>query len=246
MATEINAGAMYTEDKLKTSQQFLRQHAYLVKKIAFHLKNRLPANIQIEDLIQAGMIGLIEATKQFDDSKGAAFETYANIRIRGAILDEIRKGDWAPRSVHRNTRKIAEAVRIVENQAGRDAKDKEVAEYLAVSIEDYHAMLQDSLGVHILGFDDIGLNESAMVDNIAGNFSGPIDKIQQTDFKRNLAKVVHTLSDRERLILSLYYEEELNLRQIGDVLGVSESRVSQIHTNAMDKLQAQMQQWSDS
>src|SRR5689334_1032269 len=131
--TITNAWAMYTEEETKAAHELVKNHAGLVKRIAHHLKGRLPPSVQIEDLIQAGMIGLLEASKNYDDSKGASFETYSGIRIRGSMLDEIRKGDWAPRSVHRNTRRITSAIRKIENDTGRDAKDYEVAKELEVS-----------------------------------------------------------------------------------------------------------------
>lgn len=135
MTIIINGWAMYTEEETKLAHELIKKHANLVKRIAHHLKGRLPPSVQIEDLIQAGMIGLLEAAKNFDESKGASFETYSGIRIRGSMLDEIRKGDWAPRSVHRNTRKITQTIRKIENLTGRDAKDHEVAKELNITLD---------------------------------------------------------------------------------------------------------------
>ncbi len=240
--TIINGWAMYSEAEIKEANELVKEHASLVKRIAHHLKGRLPPSVQIEDLIQAGMIGLLEASINFDANKGASFETYSGIRIRGSMLDEIRKGDWAPRSVHKNSRKISQAIRKIENKAGRDAKDQEVANELEISIDDYHKMLQDSIGTKIFGFDDIG-SEDFIAEGIAGYFPSPLEKLQKHDFYKNLAKEVANLPERERLVLALYYDEELNLREVGEVLGVSESRVSQIHSQAMLRLQARMQDW---
>lgn len=243
MTTITNGWAMYTDEETKVAHDLVRNHASLVKRIAHHLKGRLPPSVQIEDLIQAGMIGLLEASKNFDQTKGASFETYSGIRIRGSMLDEIRKGDWAPRSVHRNTRKISQAIRKIENLAGRDAKDHEVAKELEVSLEDYHKMLQDSVGTRIFGFDDIGIDEDIVPEGITGYFPSPLDGLQKTYFHKSLAKAISNLPERERLVLALYYDEELNLREVGEVLGVSESRVSQIHSQAMLRLQARMKDW---
>jgi RNA polymerase sigma factor for flagellar operon FliA len=243
MTTIINGWGMYTEEETKAAHDLIKNHAGLVKRIAHHLKGRLPPSVQIEDLIQAGMIGLLEAFKNYDDSKGASFETYSGIRIRGSMLDEIRKGDWAPRSVHRNTRKIAQAIRKIENQSGRDAKDHEVALEMEVSLDDYHKMLQDSVGTRIFGFDDVGVSEDLVPEGIAGYFPSPLDGLQKADFQRALIKGISSLPERERLVLALYYDEELNLREVGEVLGVSESRVSQIHSQAMLRLQARMKDW---
>jgi len=234
---------MYTDEDTKTAHELVKNHAGLVKRIAHHLKGRLPPSVQIEDLIQAGMIGLLEASKNFDDTKGASFETYSGIRIRGSMLDEIRKGDWAPRSVHRNTRKITQAIRVVENLTGRDARDYEVAMELNIGLDEYHKMLQDSVGTRIFGFDDIGINEDLVPDGIAGYFPSPLDGLQRADFHKSLAKGISGLPERERLVLALYYDEELNLREVGLVLGVSESRVSQIHSQAMLRLQSRMKDW---
>ena len=234
---------MYTDADIKITQEFIKQYASLVKRIAHHLIGRLPANIQLGDLIQSGMIGLLEAAKNYDSTKGASFDTYAGIRIRGSMLDEIRKGDWAPRSVHKNTRRIAEIINKIENTTGRDARDNEVAEELGVPIDEYHKMLQDSVGTRILGFDDAGLREDSFSHNVAGNFVGePLAKLQQADSKEMLALEISKLPEKERLVLALYYEEELNLREVGEVLGVSESRISQIHGQAMVRLQARMKQ----
>lgn len=243
MTTITNGWTMYTEAETKAAHELIKNHAGLVKRIAHHLKGRLPPSVQIEDLIQAGMIGLLEASKNYDDTKGASFETYSGIRIRGSMLDEIRKGDWAPRSVHRNTRRITQAIRKIENETGRDAKDYEVAKELEISLEEYHKMLQDSVGTRIFGFDDIGVNEDYIADGLAGYFPSPFDGLQKSDFQKALAKGVSGLPERERLVLALYYDEELNLREVGEVLGVSESRVSQIHSQAMLRLQTRMKDW---
>lgn len=243
MTTITNGWTMYTETETKAAHDLVRNHAGLVKRIAHHLKGRLPPSVQIEDLIQAGMIGLLEASKNFDHSKGASFETYSGIRIRGSMLDEIRKGDWAPRSVHRNTRRITQAIRKIENESGRDAKDSEVASELEVTLEDYHKMLQDSVGTRIFGFDDIGAAEDLVPEGITGYFPSPYDGLQKADFHKALTKGISALPERERLVLALYYDEELNLREVGEVLGVSESRVSQIHSQAMLRLQSRMKDW---
>lgn len=222
----------------------IEQYGHLVKRIAQHLLVRLPSSVQIEDLTQSGMIGLLEAAKNYDPNKGASFETYAGIRIRGSMLDEIRRGDWVPRSVHRNTRKIAEAMRKVENQLGRDARNSEVATDLGMSLQEYHQILQDSSGTKMYGFDEIGLDEDVMVEGLGSTFIGPVEGLQKEDFKQSLAKEIATLPEKEKLVLTLYYDEELNLRQVGEVLGVSESRISQIHSQAMLRLQTRLKAWN--
>jgi len=223
--------------------QLVERHASLVKRIAHHLMARLPASVLVDDLIQAGMIGLLEAARNFDGSKGASFETFAGIRIRGAMLDEIRKGDWTPRSVHKNSRAITEAITQVERETGRDARDTEIAAKLNVSINDYHQMLNEVNAGKLVGIEDLGVSEDVIsTEQNKGNDS-PLEDLMQGAFQKALAHAITTLPEREAIVLSLYYDEELNLREIGEVLEVSESRVSQIHSQAMLKLKARMQSW---
>ncbi|MBP9764183.1 MAG: RNA polymerase sigma factor FliA [Gammaproteobacteria bacterium] len=234
---------MHSDSGSESQSIVVTKYAQLVKRIAQHLLGRLPPSVQLEDLIQAGMIGLLEAFKNYDFSKGASFETYASIRIRGSMLDEIRKGDWAPRSVHRNTRRIAEAIREIENQEGRDPRNFEVAKNLNMNLDEYHRLLQDSNGSRMYAFYDVGLNEEIISEGMAVTSLSPLDGLQQADFKQSLERGIETLPEREQLVLRLYYDEELNLRKIGDILGVSESRVSQIHSQAMGRLQSRLKEW---
>jgi len=219
------------------------KHTVLVKRIAYHLLARLPASVQVDDLIQSGMIGLLEASNNFDHGKGASFETFAGIRIRGAMLDEIRRGDWTPRSVHKNSRMVSEAVKTLEASLGRDVTDIEVAEKLDISLNDYHHILSEVSTGKILGIEDLGVGEDSLASMEDANNNDPYENIEQIVFKKSLAECISTLPEREALVLSLYYDEELNLREIGQVLDVSESRVSQIHSQAMHRLKARMQSW---
>ena len=227
----------------QTLSQMVDKHAVLVKRIAHHLMARLPDSVLVDDLIQAGMIGLIEADKNFDGSKGASFETYAGIRIRGAMLDEIRRGDWTPRSVHRNTRMISEKIAELEASLGRDIKDIEVAEALEISLAQYHQMLKETNAGRILGIDDLGVSEDVLSGKEFSNEDDIYRGVEGNTFKSSLAKAIKNLPEREALILSLYYDEELNLREIGEVLSVSESRVSQIHSQAMLRLRSRLKDW---
>ncbi len=244
MAKLTNGWIMHAASLSEPESGVVQQHAKLVKRIAQHLLGRLPRCVQLEDLIQAGMIGLLEASKNYDISKGASFETYASIRVRGSMLDEIRKDDWAPRSVHRNTRKLTQAVRDIENKMGRDARDHEVASNLNMSLHEYHQLLQETNGSRMFAFHDVGLTEDAMVEGAHFSpFPSPLENLQQDNFKKSLAKGIESLPERERRVLALYYDEDLNLREIGEVLGVSESRVSQIHSQAMAKLKVRLKEW---
>ncbi len=241
-----NGFAMYNEVQNLSSNELVENYASLVKRIAHHLKGRLPPSVQLDDLIQAGMIGLIEAARKYEPAKGASFETYAGIRIRGSMLDEIRKGDWVPRSVHRNTRKIADAIRYVESQTGRDAQDHEVASALNISLDEYHHNLQDSTSSRLFSFDDmLTQNGERDSDVIAGDEPSPLEGLQSDNFKQQLALAIASLPEREQLVLALYYDEELNLKEIGKVLEVSESRVSQIHSQAAHRLRARLSEWLD-
>ena len=231
----------YSKAQAKDAQyRLIDQYAPLVKRIAYHLLARLPASVQVDDLIQAGMIGLLEAAKKYDAGKGASFETYAGIRIRGAMLDEVRKGDWAPRSVHRNTRMVSDAMRAVEARLGRDAKDHEVAAELEMSLEEYYTILSDTAGSKLFSFDDL-LESGAPADVQGGE--EPASGLQDERFRAALIEAIDTLPERERLLLSLYYDEELNLKEIGAVLGVSESRVSQLHSQCAARLRSKLMSW---
>ena len=221
----------------------LEQHTVLVKRIAYHLLARLPASVIVDDLIQSGMIGLLEAANNFDSSKGASFETFAGIRIRGAMLDEIRRGDWTPRSVHKNSRMVTEAIKVLESELGRDVTDVEVAEKLDIPLNEYHHILNEVSCGKIIGIEDLGINEDSIQAFEDKNINDPYQDIEQIIFKKSLTECITTLPEREALVLSLYYDEELNLREIGQVLDVSESRVSQIHSQALHRLKARMQSW---
>lgn len=218
--------------------ELLAEYAPLVKRIAYHMVSRLPASIQPDDLIQAGMIGLLEAARNYNPSHGASFETYAGIRIRGAMIDEIRRNDWAPRSVHKKMRNFSEAERRVEGREGRDAKDHEIAKELGLSLDEYYQTLRDISGHRVLSFDDLSQNGDSAIEGMADISSDPIRGMEAKDLKQLIATAIGELSERERLVLALYYDEELNLREIGEVLGVSESRVCQIHGQALVRLQA--------
>jgi RNA polymerase sigma factor for flagellar operon FliA len=223
--------------------QLVERHAPLVKRIAHHLIARLPASVLVDDLIQSGMIGLLEAARNFDGTKGASFETFAGIRIRGAMLDEIRKGDWTPRSVHKNSRAISQAIAQVEKETGRDARDADIARELDVSLPVYHQMLSEVNAGRLIGIEDLGISEDVITTEQSRGSDSPLEDLMQGAFQKALAHAITTLPEREAIVLSLYYDEELNLREIGEVLDVSESRVSQIHSQAMLKLKTRMKTW---
>ncbi|HHJ37883.1 MAG: RNA polymerase sigma factor FliA [Methylothermaceae bacteria B42] len=233
----------YAQVQSQDFESIVGRYTPLVNRIAHHLKARLPASVQLDDLIQAGMVGLLEASRQYDAGQGASFETYAGIRIRGAMLDEVRRYDWTPRSVHRKARMISEAMYAIERRTGRDARDTEVAEELNMTLDEYHQVLQDAIGCRLFSVDELFENGEAILDQISGSEVAPIDSLSKDNFKAALADAIAGLPERERLVISFYYEEEMNLREIGEVLGVSESRVSQINSQAMLRLRARMREW---
>ena len=215
--------------------ELIKQNTLMVKRIAHHLLMHLPQSIQLDDLMQAGLLGLIEAARHYDPEKGASFETYAGIRIRGYMLDEVRRNEWVPRSVYRNSRLINEAVKNVENRLGRDAKDNEIADELHMELEEYYALLQDAAGSHLYGFDDLGVTED-VIKGEQGTNNEPHESVLQSDTATHLAAIVKTLPAKEQMVLALYYQQDLNLKEIGDVLEVSESRISQILSQATSHL----------
>jgi RNA polymerase sigma factor for flagellar operon FliA len=215
------------------------RHAELVKRIAYHLAGRLPASVDVADLIQAGMLGLLEAAANYTANRGATFETYAGIRIRGAMIDALRKLDWAPRSVHRKARAVAAAIRDIEKETGRDARDGEIAERLGVPLEDYHAIVQDAASCRLTSLDEV------TAASAAADSADPFRETADEGFRAALAEAIATLPDREQLVMSLYYGDELNLKEIGAVLKVTESRVCQLHGQALTRLKARLAGWSD-
>ncbi len=240
----VNGLATYTAmQKQQSFNDLVNEHAGLVKRIAYHLMNRLPPNVQSDDLIQAGMLGLLEASKNYDPTQGASFETYAGIRIRGAMLDEIRRSDWTPRSVHRKARMVAEAMREIENAEGRDARDVEVAGALGMSLEEYHQILKDATGCRIFSLDELTAVSDTLPLQMESSAETPFDGLQKSAFKQALADAIAGLPERERLVIAMYYDDEMNLREIGQVLGVSESRVCQIHSQATLRLRSRLSEW---
>jgi RNA polymerase sigma factor for flagellar operon FliA len=240
----MGGAAMYTEHTSASAQsELIEQHAALVKRIAYHLIARLPQTVDVEDLIQAGMIGLLDAAGQFNASQGASFETYAGIRIRGAMLDEIRRNDWAPRSVHKKAREIAEKIHEIEQIKGRTPNDQEIADAMNLDINDYYQQLNESSGHQVFSLDEFTDNDESHAHPLSTPFEAPDEDIQDHDFQQALAKAIDSLPERERLMMSLYYNEELNLKEIGEVLGVSESRVSQIHSQTVIRLRSKLRDW---
>lgn len=237
----MSAANEYLDNSGEDQQELVLKHAELVKRIAYHLVGRMPPNVEVDDLIQAGTIGLLMAARNYSPDKGANFETYAGIRIRGAMLDEVRASDWTPRSVYRKVREASEAINRLENQTGTKAKDKDIAEAMGISIEEYQKVQRDAAACRLFSLDEPDSDDDHPTPNPIADEHEPSDLLEQEDFRANLVQAIDQLPDRERLVMSLYYDEELNLREIGEVLGVSESRVCQIHGQALLRLRAKLE-----
>ncbi|MEO9273537.1 RNA polymerase sigma factor FliA [Marinomonas sp. 5E14-1] len=236
----------YSKKATLSIDAIVEQYGYLVKKIAYHLLARLPDSVDVDDLTQAGMMGLIEAYKRFESTKGASFETYAGIRIRGSMMDEVRKSDWAPRSVRRNGRAVTNAIKELEATLGREAGDTEIAAHMGIGIDEYHEMIQSSMSTQLFSYEEMLDSDTNNLESSESEFeNSPYSLVEEVGFQSELAKEIENLPEREKLVLSLYYNEELNLKEIGAVLGVSESRVSQIHSQAAMRLRARLSNWRD-
>lgn len=217
----------------------------LVKRIAYYLAMRLPPSVQVDDLIQAGLIGLMSAIENYQEDHGAQFETYATQRVRGAMLDELRAMDWLPRQVRQNGRKIEGAIDSLEQALGRHPSEAEIADQLGVSLDQYQHMLEESSGGQLLYFEDFQTGEYESLMNVPSlqQTMTPLDVLESDSFRTALIEKINDLPERERMVISLYYDQEMNLKEIGAVLEVSESRVCQLHHQAVARLRSRMTEW---
>ncbi len=238
----MSGAAHYRVQQRDQEAQWVEEYLPLVKRIAYHLGARLPDSVQVDDLMQAGLIGLIEAGRHFDSTAGASFETYAGIRIRGAMLDEVRRQEWLPRSVHRKARELAEVMRQLENELGNQPGEQQIAARLGLDLPSYRQMLSDVQGHRMLSIDELAEGREDTIECVADHSPGLLEGLQYQDLKRQMAKAIGSLPEREGMVLNFYYNEELNLKEIGRVLGVSESRVCQIHSQALLRLRANLQE----
>ena len=224
----------YEVNSRQSTDHLVNQHLPLVKRLASQLAVKLPSHIEIEDLIQVGLIGLLKAVDDYQSDSGAVFSTYATIRIRGAMLDELRGRDWLPRSVQRDLGRVAAAIEKVEQRVGRPASEKEIADELDMNLEDYRVLSGELACARISQLDEAELPP--------GN-DEPAEQVAEETRRTALANAITTLPEKEGLMLSLYYSEGLNLKEIGLVMGVSESRVSQIHGQAVARLKSKLSDW---
>lgn len=236
---------MYTaKGKTNNTEQMLKQHAGMVKRIAYQLKSKLPSCVELDDLIQAGMIGLMDAIQRYEDTHGAQFETYASQRVRGAMLDELRGADWLPRGIRKNMRDIEVAVQQLEQKFGRPPTESEIARHMQFSLEEYYDILSNCQGHQLVYYEDFHDEDSEhFLDRfVSDDSSNPIQSLLEGDFREALIASIDALPEREKLLMGLYYEQELNLKEIGAVLNVSESRVCQLHSQAVARLRAAMRE----
>lgn len=233
---------MYTAAGQPDREQLVQRFVPLVKRIAYHLMARLPASVQFEDLVQNGMIGLLDAMDRFQEGFGAQFETYASQRVRGAMLDGLRENDWLPRGLRRELRRIESAISQLEHERGRVPSESELAEALGMSLADYQHTLQEARGHQIVYFDDLAGDgdEDFLERHFTDNDADPANILEDRDVRQALVTAIDRLPEREKLMMGLYYEQELNLREIGEVMGVTESRVCQLHSQAIARLRAQV------
>ena len=232
---------MYTAAGQPDRDQLVQRFVPLVKRIAYHLMARLPANVQFEDLVQNGMLGLLDALDRFEEGFGAQFETYATQRVRGAMLDGLRENDWLPRNLRRELRRIEGAISALEHTHGRAPSERELADTLGMSLADYQKTLQNARGHQLVYFDDFAGegDEDFLERHFTDNNADPSNILEEKSVKALLVKAIERLPEREKLMMALYYEQELNLREIGEVMGVTESRVCQLHTQAIARLRSQ-------
>ena len=231
-----------SRDKNALAQEFLP----MVKRIAYHMMTRLPASVEVDDLIQAGLMGLMDAVSRYDSDQGAHFETYATQRVRGAMLDELREADWASRNVRRAGRQIESAVHILQQRHHRPPSEQEIADEMGLDIHAYFDLLNDARGAQLVYYEDLHESDGdEFLERFADHVQdGPFDVLSSRHFKKALAQAVGFLPEREKQLMGMYYEQEMNFKEIGAVLGVSESRICQLHSQAIARLRGRLREWS--
>jgi len=239
---------MYTETGLLDKNTLFAQHLDLVRKLAYQLKAKLPACVEVDDLVQAGSIGLMDAVSRYDEKVGAQFVTYAMQRIRGSMLDELRSNDWLPRNVRDSMRKIETAMSQAQQKLGRTPTEAEVAEEMSLPLAEYQKLLDHGVGHQLVYYEDLqtGEDNEDFFDRYAFDCHSddPLEHLLSDDFRDALIAAIEGLPEREKLVMGLYYEQELNLKEIAAVLEVTESRVSQLHSQTMARIRSTLRKGS--
>lgn len=224
-----------------TKEEMILSHLDLVKYIALRLAPRLPADISVDDLFNSGIIGLMDAIDKFDPSQEIQFKTYAKIRIKGAMLDELRAMDWIPRSLRQKSSNLQNTLSTLEKKLGRQPTDEETAAELNISLDEYHRILDEVKSISVLPMEILDAIQETQGDGQLGICNdNPVHTIYRDQIRKKLAEAISSLSKNEQLVLSLYYYEELTMKEIGVILGYTESRISQLHTKAVLRLRARL------
>lgn len=229
----------------KVKDEIIIEYAPLIKYIAQKIASRLPANVELDDLISCGVIGLMDAIEKFDPTRDNKFKTYAEFRVRGAILDELRAQDWVPRSVREKAKLVEKTYAKLESELGRPAKDEEMCKELNITQDEFYDLLNKAKSVSVLNIDDSSTfnrgDKKLMIGLMENNrSSNPFSAVSYKNSRERIKDGIKSLPEKQRLVLSLYYYEDLNLKEIGQVLDVTESRVSQLHTQAILKLRGKL------
>ncbi len=235
---------MYTAKGQLNRDALIRQHAPLVRRIAHHMIAKLPPNVELDDLIQVGMIGLSEALSRYEATQGVQFETFASQRIRGAMLDELREGDWMSRSSRKSQKEIEQAVHRLEQKLGRSPLESEIATELELSLAEYQSLLSKVRGTQLVYLEDMTRgdddDDSFLDRHVADGAADPMAMLRDQRLRASLVAAIKSLPEREQQIMGMYYEHDMNLKEIAAVLGVTESRICQLHSQSIARLRAKM------
>lgn len=237
---------MYTAKGRLDNHAMLQQYSPLVRRLAHQMIAKLPANVEIDDLIQVGMIGLNDALSRFDTSQGVQFETFATQRIRGAMLDELRGADWMSRGNRKQQRSIEAAVHRLEQKLGRAPLESEIAKEMGISLSDYQELLSKVRGTQLVYLEDMNGDEGDhdyLDRHVADKEADPLSQLNDRRLREALVAAIKTLPEREQYVMSMYYEQDMNLKEIAAVLGVTESRVCQLHSQSIARLRVKLREW---
>ena len=235
---------MYTAKGHLDRDAMIRQYVPLVQRLAHHMIAKLPPNVELDDLVQVGMIGLTEALSRFEVSQGVQFETFATQRIRGAMIDELREGDWMSRGSRKSQKDIERAVQRLEQRMGRAPIESEIATELGMNLVDYQSLLSRVRGTQLVYLEDMSSGsdeEDSFLDrNLGDEEADPLSVLRDQRLREALVRAIKNLPEREQYIMSMYYEQDMNLKEIAQVLGITESRVCQLHSQSIARLRAKM------